>query len=116
MLLAKSQGFSLVPGVGLPDKQLARAGADIAAKAGRSVSRWPGVDTRVSARGVNRRALEHRSQARPSVGQRLRRGRSGPEGDNQLTQNVLEEHIQKLDCLWDVGGDFNLEFALLQSF
>ena len=40
----------------------------------------------------------------------------GLNGDNLLLQDILEEHMKNLNCLWIIGGDFNIESQALQTF
>ena len=41
---------------------------------------------------------------------------TGLKGDNLLLQDILEEHIRRLSCLWAIGCDFNIEPQALQEF
>jgi len=105
---AKDQGLKLAAGRSLRGKEKARAGADVAALHKYTQSRWPGCESTEiwpgRCTGVKLSCLARGGLAVASVYGEVGTGLKG----NTDLLDELEAKIALLDCLWVVGGDFNL--------
>jgi hypothetical protein len=114
---AKRRGWKLAAGNGLEAKAGARAGADVASSKGVTQGRWPGLDSHELWPGrctaVHLSAVARGGIAVASVYCAVG---TGMKGDNVDLCDKLEECVDRLDCLWVIGGDWNMEAGMLREF
>ena len=114
---AANRQWKLAAGAGLPGKRGARAGADVAAPLDMTQGRWPGQETTELWPGrctaVHLSTLAAGGIAVASVYAAVG---MGYQNENLDLCDALEEAVAKLDCLWVIGGDWNMPPAQLRQF
>ena len=114
---AAHRGWKLAAGAGLPGKKAARAGADVATKSYYTQACWPGCDSTTlwpgRCTGIHVSGLARGGIAVASLYAVVG---LGMKGENLDMLDLLEEKILGLNCLWIVGGDFNMKPEELRGF